>query len=98
MKKINQERDVLKTVIKDLDEELHVLRSSKKRIEERLSSDLSQLDSVKSQEIKYRNLISEAMKKEATLLKKRNNAKDKLEELNKKIDKIKSIEREMEDV
>ena len=75
-----------------------VYRVKKKDIERKLREASSQLDFVKEQEIRLRNLISLSMKKEGLLLKKRQQAKDKLGDLDKRIEKVKAVERELKDV
>ena len=98
MKQLLKERTLLRAAVRDLNTELRALQASQREIERKLNKDSSQLDKVKDQEIKWRNLISQSMKTEADLLKKKNKAKDKLAELNKKIDRVKSIERELEEM
>ena len=98
MDKLKKDRDLLRQALQDLENELSLLRSSKKTLEAQLRDSSRQLDTVKNQEIKLRNLISLSMKKEATLLKKKNTAKDKLAEVNKKMEKVRTIERELGDI
>lgn len=98
MKQLRKQRDMLRAALKDLNTELRSLRASKKELEEKLKNDTGKLDFVKGQELKLRNLISLSMKKEDLLAKKRNKTKDKLTEVNEKIDKVKSVERELQDV
>lgn len=98
MKKLVKERELLKEAIRDLENELRSLRKSKAELEEKFSKDSSKLDFVKSQEIRLRNLISLSMKKEAELIKKKDKVKGKLAEINHKIEKVRSIERELEEV
>ena len=98
MDKLKNQRDLLRDAIQDLDEELQGLQGQKKDIERKLREASSQLDFVKEQEIKLRNLISLSMRKEGLLLKKRQQAKDKLGDLDKRIEKVKAVERELKDV
>ncbi len=98
MNNLKKDRDLLRQALQDLENELSALRSSKKELEGKLRESSRQLDTVKSQEIKLRNLISLSMKKESTLLKKKNFAKDKLAEISKKMEKVRTIERELGDV
>jgi hypothetical protein len=98
MKKLVKQRDLLKDALHDLENELRTLRSSKTELETKLQKDSSKLDFVKSQEIRLRNLISMSMKKEALLQKQKDKLKGKLTDVNKKIEKIRSIERELEEV
>lgn len=98
MKKLKKQRDMLKAALKDLNSELRSLRFSKRKLEEKLKTDAGKLDFVKGQELKLRNLISLSMKKEEALTKKKSRTKDQLAGLNEKIDKVKSVERELKDV
>ncbi len=98
MKQLLKERTLLRAAVRDLNTELRALQASQRDIERKLNKDSSQLDKVKDQEIKWRNLISQSMKTETDLLKKKNKAKDKLAELNKKIDRVKTVERELEEM
>ncbi len=98
MVKSNRERELLKGALRDLENELNGLRSSKKLLENKLKGSSLQLDTLKEQEIKLRNLISLSMKKEATLLNKKTSIRDKLAELNKRIEKVRTIERELGDL
>lgn len=98
MLKPNKERELLKGALCDLEAELKQLRDSKKQMEKRFKSSSQGLDNLKEQEIKLRNLISTAMKKEAVLLNKKNALKDKLAEVAKKMEKVKNIERELGDL
>ena len=84
MGKPTKERELLKGALKDLESELKQLRNSKKQLKE--------------QEIRLRNLISAAMKKETFLLEKKNSLKDKLAEVTKRMEKVKNIERELGDL
>ncbi len=98
MKHLAKQRDLLKEALRDLENELRTLRTSKTELEQKLQKDSGKLDFVKSQEIRLRNLISLSMKKEAILQKQRDKMKGKLTEVNKKIEKIHAIERELEEV
>ena len=98
MKKLHKERDLLKDALRDLDTELEKMESSKHELEKKVRSDSEKLDFVKGQEIRLRNLISLSIQKEDSLQKKKNKLKDKLAEVNKKIEKVKAVERELKDV
>ena len=98
MAKPTKERELLKGAIRDLEAELKQLRDSKKQMEEKFRRSAHGLDTLKDQEIKLRNLISIAMKKETALLNKKNALKDKLGELVKRMEKVKNIERELGDL
>lgn len=98
MNNLKKDRDLLRQALQDLEQELSSLRSSKKGLETQLRETSHQLDTVKNQEIKLRNLISLSMKKEGNLLKKKNSAKDKLAEVSKRIEKVRTIERELGDL
>lgn len=98
MAKPTKERELLKGALCDLEAELKQLRDSKKQMEEKFSRSSKGLDTLKEQEIKLRNLISIAMKKETALLNKKTTLKDKLAEINKRMEKVKNIERELGDL
>ena len=98
MTRPNKERELLNGALRDLENELIGLRASKKLLESKLKRSSGQLDTLKEQEIKLRNLISLSMKKETTLLNKKTSLRDKLVELNKRIEKVRSIERELGDL
>lgn len=98
MAKPTKERELLKSALQDLEAELKQLRNSKKQMEEKFRRSAQGLDTLKDQEIKLRNLISLAMKKETALLNKKTALKDKLAEINKRMEKVKNIERELGDL
>lgn len=98
MPKPNKERELLKGALRDLEAELKQLRDSKKQLETKFKRSSGGLDTLKEQEIKLRNLISTAMKKEAALLNRKNALKDKLAEVAKRMEKVKNIERELGDL
>lgn len=95
MQKLKKERDLLKGALKDLDAELESLRESKVQLEKKLRSLDSQLDTIEGQKIRLRDLITLSMKTEAILLKKKTGARDRLAELDKRIQKVRTIEREL---
>lgn len=98
MAKSTKERELLKGALQDLEAELKQLRHSKKQLEEKFKGASGHLGTLKEQEIKLRNLISLSMKKETTLLERKNSLKDKLVEVTKRMEKVKSIERELGDL
>lgn len=98
MAKATKERELLKGALKDLEAELKQLRESKKQLEAKFKRSSSGLDTIKEQEIKLRNIISAAMKKETILLNKKTALKDKLAEVTKRMEKVKNIERELGDL
>lgn len=98
MTKIKKEQGLLQEALRDLDIELRALRKSKKDLEQKLNLSSQKLNLLKEQEIKLRNLISLSMKKEAALLNRKNNLKDRLGEVTKRIEKVKTIERELGDL
>ncbi|MDO8655889.1 MAG: hypothetical protein Q7K45_01510 [Nanoarchaeota archaeon] len=98
MAKPTKERELLKGALKDLESELKQLRNSKKQLEAKFKSASGNLGTLREQEIRFRNLISAAMKKETFLLEKKNSLKDKLAEVAKRMEKVKNIERELGDL
>ncbi|MDP3733808.1 MAG: hypothetical protein Q8R37_01135 [Nanoarchaeota archaeon] len=97
-KQMKSEKDLLKGALHDLDKELRSLRSSKRHFENRSQDVSSELDSTQNREVNLRNQISELMKKEALLIKRKNSIKDKMNTLDKRIEKVRTIERELRDV
>ncbi len=98
MAKPIKERELLKGALQDLEAELKQLRDSKKQLEAKFKRSSGGLDTLKDQEIRLRNLISAAMKKETILLNKKTALKDKLAEIIKRMEKVKNIERELGDL
>ena len=93
-----RERDLLKETFIDLENELKLLRSSRRKLEQKMGTVSKHLSSVQAEEIQLRNEISELMKKETNLEKNRSGLKDKMTDLTKRIDKVKSIGRELKDI
>ena len=96
MKKLQAQRDLLRDALQDLDQELKKLRASKKELEQNLRADSGKFNTVKEQESRLRNLMALFMKKEDILLQKKTKAKEKLEAVSKKIDKVKTVQRELQ--
>ena len=93
-----RERDLLKETFIDLENELKLLRSSRRKLEQKMGTVSKHLNSVQAEEIQLRNDISELIKKETNLEKNKTGLKDKMEDLTKRIDKVKSIGRELKDI
>ena len=93
-----RERDLLKETFIDLENELKLLRSSRRKLEQKMGTVSKHLNSVQAEEIQLRNDISELMKKETNLEKNKTGLKDKMEDFTKRIDKVKSIGRELKDI
>ncbi|MBI2665229.1 hypothetical protein HYX12_01240, partial [Candidatus Woesearchaeota archaeon] len=68
-----------------------------KKLETKLDRFSSDLNSTQNKEIDLRNEISELMKKEAYLNQKKTSTKDKIATLIKKIEKITSVERQLQE-
>lgn len=94
-KKRTEEHALFREVLVDLDKELQILRGQRKRMELKLSELSNQLGNTQNKEIDFRNKISQLMKQEAILLKKRSQAKDKVQVLSKKIEKVSSVGRQL---
>lgn len=97
-KAMKSEKDLLRGALQELDKELRSLRSSRRHFENRSQDVSTQLDSTQNREVNLRNQISELMKKETILVKKKNSIKDKMNNLDTRIEKVKTIERELRDV
>lgn len=89
-------RNLLTDAIHDLDQELLHLRSARSQLQKKLNLVSGELGSTQSEEIDLRNKISELMRKEAVLSKKKTEAKDKIVSFDQRIEKIKSIERDLQ--
>ncbi|HLD01232.1 MAG TPA: hypothetical protein VJC39_05820 [Candidatus Nanoarchaeia archaeon] len=98
MKKLRNERNIMRDALRDLQKELKTLRSSKIRLEREMAEKSVKLEGVQDQVIRLREIISLAMRKEAILIKKVESAKNKIDLVDKKIEKVKSIERDLKDV
>ena len=97
-KEIETEKDLLAEALIDLNKELNKLRSAKKRLENKTRNVSSELDNTQSLEVSLRNKISELMRIESQLVKKKASTRDKMTSLDRKIEKVKSVERELRDV
>lgn len=93
----HQEHNLLKEVLNDLNKELRLLRSSRNKLEMKSTEYSEELGKTQTTEIKLRNQISELMRKEAELTKKKTEVKDKILTLSKKIDKVASISRQVKE-
>ncbi len=95
---LQKERDLLDDVLRDLNDELRSLRSARKKLESNMAKCSTQLGATQNQEISLRNKITDLMKKEAALTKKKTTAKDKLVDLDQKIEKVRTIQNELKNV
>ena len=93
--RVEKYKVLFKDVLRDLDAELHALRSRRRRLEARLAEFSNALGSTQNKEIELRDKISALMKKETLLMKRRSTAKDEVMEVTKKIEKVSSIERQL---
>jgi len=91
------EHDLLKDALMDLNKELRSLRSTKVRLQRQLEQTDKESSSNQNKEIRLRNQISELMKKAAVITKRKSTTKDKLLALNKKIDKVISVSRQLKE-
>ena len=89
---MHKERTLLDAALRDLDHELSDLRSSRRKLETKMDDLSNNLGSTQTKEISLRNQISELMKKETTLTKKKSSAKDKLADIDQKIEKVRAIQ------
>lgn len=97
-KVMQKERVLLDDALRDLNRELQSLRSARKKLESNMAGFSTQLGATQNQEFSLRNKISGLMKKEAALTKKKTTTKDKLVDLNHKIDKVRTIQNELKNV
>ena len=94
-KVMQKERNLLDDALRDLNRELQSLRRARKKLELKMTGFSTQLGATQNQEFSLRNKISGLIKKEAALNKQKTTAKDKLVDLNHKIDKVKTIQNEL---
>lgn len=97
-KEVEKEKDLLNQAVMDLTKELRILRSAKNKLEKQMNSVSGELGSTQNQELELRDKISELMRKEALLVKKKTSAKDKMVLLEQRIEKVKEIGRELKSV
>ena len=95
---MHKERTLLDAALRDLDRELSGLRSSRRKLESKIAELSDNLGSTQTKEISLRNQISELMKKEATLTKKKTSTKDKLVDIDQKIEKVRAIQADLKSV
>ena len=93
-----KEQNMLKAAMTDLEEELRKLRVSRGRLENKVNKVSQQLSLAQSQEIELRDRISQLMRTETDLENKKTKIKDKMAVLSKKIEKVRSIGRELKEV
>lgn len=95
---LRKDRELLGGALKDLNNELQGLRNARKRLELKMASYSSELGNTQEKEISLRNKISELMKKEAAVTKKKTTAKDKIAIMDQKIEKVKTIQAELKNI
>jgi len=96
--KLKKEKNLLKEALQDLDRELKTLCSSKTQLEKMLGGTSSKLATIKTQQLKLRDLISYSMKKETDLVKRKTSIEEKMATIEKKIEKVKTIGQELRGV
>ena len=89
---LQKDRELLGGALRDLNRELQSLRNTRKGLEMKMANFSSQLGDTQNKEISLRNKISEMMKKEAVIIKKKTIAKDKMAMVDQKIEKVKTIQ------
>lgn len=95
---LRKDRELLGGALKDLNNELQGLRNARKRLELKMASYSSELGNTQEKEISLRNKISELMKREAAVTKKKTTAKDKIALMDQKIEKVKTIQAELKNI
>lgn len=95
---MHKERTLLDAALRDLNKELSGLRSSRKKLEMKMTELSDNLGSTQSKEIALRTQISELMKKETNLTKKKTSTKDKLVDIDQKIEKVRAIQADLKTV
>ncbi len=95
---VKKEHNLLKAALVDLENQLTKLRSSKRGQEKKLDSVADKIIKVQDMEVRLREAISRLMKTESNLDKEKENCKDKLTVLRRKIEKIRSIQNDLKEV
>ena len=95
---MHKERALLDAALRDLNRELSGLRSSRRKLEAKMAELSNNLGSTQTKEISLRTQISELMKKEANLTKKKSLAKDKIVDIDQKIEKVRAIQADLKTV
>lgn len=90
--------DLLDDALVDLGKELRDLNSSHRMLEQRFGVTSSELERVQAKKVRLQTQIASSLEKETSLTKKRAATKDKLMALDQKIQKVKSIQRELKEV
>ena len=97
-KGVSKEEDLLKDALTDLDRELRSLRASRRQLELLMEDVSGKLGYTQEREIALRNKISELMKQETVLEGKKSSCKDKLNNVLKRIEKVRTIETQLKEV
>ncbi|MDO8510589.1 MAG: hypothetical protein Q7S55_00325 [Nanoarchaeota archaeon] len=95
---MHKERTLLDAALRDLNKELSGLRSSRKKLEMKMTELSDNLGSTQNKEITLRTQISDLMKKETNLTKKKTLTKDKLVDIDQKIEKVRAIQADLKTV
>ncbi|MEK6939827.1 MAG: hypothetical protein AABX31_03800 [Nanoarchaeota archaeon] len=95
---MHKERALLDAALRDLNRELSGLRSSRRKLETKMAELSDNLGSTQNKEIALRTQISDLMKKETNLTKKKSLAKDKMADIDQKIEKVRSIQADLKSV
>ncbi|MDP3699088.1 MAG: hypothetical protein Q8R47_05885 [Nanoarchaeota archaeon] len=95
---MHKERALLDAALRDLNRELSGLRSTRRKLEAKTAELSDNLGSTQNKEIALRTQISELMKKETTLSKKKATAKDKIVDIDQKIEKVRAIQADLKSV
>jgi|SRR3989344_413190 len=95
---MHKERALLDAALRDLNKELSGLRDSRRKLETKMAELSDSLGSTQSKEISLRTQISELMKKETILTKKKTSTKDKLVDIDQKIEKVRAIQADLKTI
>src|SRR3989338_706799 len=97
VKKLKKEKDLLKDALQDLESELQSLRTVRAQMERKIKSASRELGNTQRQELELQGKIGALKQKENLLVKKSVATKEKLDALIKKMEKIKTLERQLQD-
>lgn len=93
-----KEKGLLKKAFRDLDEELKRLQADKTQLENRETEVGAKINKIQTEEINLRNRISELMHEEAEQEKKKSKLGEQISKVDKKMEKVYSIRRRLEEV
>ena len=96
--KVNKEQNLLQDALRDLEGELRSLRSLRSGMEQKVRLDSKSLSNTQERELEIQNKLNNLKRQENLLIKKTHLTKEKLDIVIKRMEKIKTVERQLEEV